>query len=50
MRNPIEVELFTPKVEGEEIDDDLETTDNISAAQQGDDSSTQKNDLGIGET
>lgn len=49
MRNPIEVELFTPKVEGEEIDDDLETTDNISAAQQ-DDSSTQQNDLGIGET
>lgn len=49
VRNPIEVELFTPKVEGEEIDDDLETTDNISAAQQGD-SSTQQNDLGIGET
>jgi len=31
LRNPIDVELFTPKVDGEEIDDDLSTTDNISS-------------------
>lgn len=31
LRNPIDVELFTPKVDGEEIDDDLPTTDDISS-------------------
>ena len=31
LRNPIDVELFTPKVDGEEIDDDLSTTDQISS-------------------
>ena len=31
VRNPIDVELFTPKVDGEEIDDDLPTADNISS-------------------
>ena len=31
LRNPIDVELFTPKVDGEEIDDDLSTTDKISS-------------------
>lgn len=31
LRNPIDVELFTPKVDGEEIDDDLPTTDEISS-------------------
>ena len=36
MRNPIEVELFTPKVEGEEIDDDLLNTENGNSVQQND--------------
>lgn len=31
LRNPIDVELFTPKVDGEEIDDDLPATDDISS-------------------
>lgn len=30
VRNPIDVELFTPKVEGEEIDDDLNSENNNS--------------------
>lgn len=36
VRNPIEVELFTPKVEGEEIDDDLLNTENGNSVQQND--------------
>lgn len=28
VRNPIDVELFTPRVEGEEIDDDLNSENN----------------------
>ncbi|KAJ7392214.1 Transcription factor TFIIIB component B [Desmophyllum pertusum] len=32
LRNPIDVELFTPKVDGEEIDDDVTITDKTSSS------------------
>ncbi|KAL9978691.1 hypothetical protein ACROYT_G016239 [Oculina patagonica] len=31
LRNPIDVELFTPKVDGEEIDDDVSSTDKTTS-------------------